>query len=310
MTNSLKIGTRGSALAQAQAGLVKTALEKAQPGIVIELAVIKTTGDDFSAADKAAGTAVKGLFVKEIEEALQDGRIDLAVHSAKDMESDLPAGLTLGAVLKREDSRDALVARDGSSLKGLPAGAKIGVSSLRRIAQLKRVRRDLEYVPIRGNVDTRLKKLDAGEVDAVVLAGCGLIRLGLSGRITEWLETAVCLPAVAQGALAVEVRADRADLQELLKILDDPASRSEIDAERALLSALGGNCRVPIGGLARAVDENLTLEGVVLSPDGLKAVRKQVTGSRKSARKLGIELASHLRAVGADRLLFGNWEKK
>lgn len=306
----MKIGTRGSALAQAQAGLVKAALEKARPGLSCELLVIRTTGDDFSAADKTAEAAVKGLFVKEIEEALADGRIDLAVHSVKDLESQLPEGLILEAILRREDPRDVLVAKEGTSVKTLPAGARMGVSSLRRVAQLKRVRRDLEYVPIRGNVDTRLKKLDAGEYDAIVLAGCGLVRLGLKNRVSEWLEPAVCLPAVGQGALGVEIRADRADLRELLKTIDDSNSNSEIEAERALLEALGGNCRVPIGGLARVSEESLTLEGVVLSPDGLKAVRKQVTGSQKSARKLGIELASHLRAVGADRLLFGNWAEK
>lgn len=311
MSAALKIGTRGSALALAQAGLVKEALEKARPGMGCELVVIRTAGDDFSSGRPVVpGEAVKGLFVKEIEEALLDGRADLAVHSVKDMETDLPNGLVLAAVLRREDPRDVVVAKGGAALKQLTAGARVGVSSLRRVAQLKRLRRDLEYVPIRGNVDTRLKKLDAGEYDAVVLAGCGLIRLGLKNRISEWLEPAVCLPAAGQGALGVEIRADRADLYPLLQSVDDADSHVQVDAERALLTALGGNCRVPVGALARTVEENLELEGVVLSPDGLKAVRKQVTGSRKAARKLGIELASHLRAVGADRLLFGNWGKR
>jgi len=306
---ALKIGTRGSALALAQAGQVKELLERSKPGITCELVVIKTSGDTLTGkqADQPE-EALKGLFVKEIEEALLKGKIDLAVHSAKDMETDLPEGLMIGAVLKREDPRDAVVAR-GAALKDLPAGARVGVSSIRRQAQLKRLRRDLELVPIRGNVDTRLKKLDAGEVDALVLAAAGLKRLGLADRISEFLEPAQFLPAPCQGALAVEVRSDRADLAEWLRPLEDAAARREVEAERSLLKALGGNCRVPLGALARVTDENnMTLEGVVLSPDGLKAVRQSVAGSTKSAQRLGMDLASHLRAVGADRLLYGNWK--
>lgn len=308
---TLKIGTRGSPLALAQANGVKAALEKAQPGLSVELVTLRTTGDTLTPEkQEQERTALKGLFVKEIEEALLDGRVDLAVHSVKDLETELPQGLRLGAVLQREDPRDAVVVRGGGSLKTLPAGARVGVSSLRRVAQLKRLRRDLEYVSIRGNVDTRLKKLDAGEYDAVVVAGCGLIRLGLKDRIGEWLDSAVCLSAVGQGALGVEIREDRADLKTLLSSLDDSVTHAEIDAERALLAALGGDCRVPVGGLAKVTEENMMLEGVVLSPDGLKAIRKQVSGSRKSARALGIELASHLRAFGADRLLFSGWSRK
>jgi len=305
---TLKIGTRGSKLALAQAGQVKELLEKSRPGLTCELVVIKTSGDTFSGT--VPEEALKGLFVKEIEEALLSGKIDLAVHSAKDMETDLPDGLTIGAILKREDPRDAVIAR-GGALKDLPAGARIGVSSIRRQAQLKRLRRDLELLPIRGNVDTRLKKLDAGEYDALVLAAAGLKRLGLADRISEFLDPAIFLPAPCQGALAIEIRRDRADLVEQLRALEDTSSRREVEAERSFLKALGGNCRVPLGALARVTDENnMTLEGVVLSPDGLKAVRKSVAGSTKSAQRLGVDLASHLRAVGADRLLYGSWSKK
>ena len=302
----LKIGTRGSKLALAQAGQVKELLEKGRPGRTCELVVIKTSGDGLAGKQaEQPEEALKGLFVKEIEEALLSGKIDLAVHSAKDMETDLPEGLTIGAVLKREDPRDAVVSR-GGALKDLPAGARVGASSLRRQAQLKRMRRDLELLPIRGNVDTRLKKLDAGEYDALVLAAAGLKRLGLEDRISEFLEPAQFLPAPCQGALAIEIRAARRDLAELLLGLEDAAARREVEAERSLLRALGGNCRVPLGALARVTDEkNMTLEGVVLSPDGLKAIRKSVAGSTQSARRLGIDLASHLRAVGADRLLYG-----
>ena len=309
----LRIGTRGSALAMAQANQVKDLLERLHPGLACELEVMKTSGDDFSAGRAAAeeAAAVKGLFVKEIEEALLAGRVDLAVHSVKDLETDLPEGLTLGAVLKREDPRDALVLREGGSLDALPPGGRVGASSLRRQAQLKRLRRDLEMIPIRGNVDTRLKKLDAGECDALVLAACGLKRLGLENRISGYLDPAQFLSAAGQGALAVEIRADRADVAERVRALDDRDSRREVEAERSLLRSLGGSCRVPIGALARVTDENnMTLEGVVLSPDGLKAVRKSVSGSTRSAERLGMDLASHLRAVGADRLLYGAWERK
>lgn len=320
---NLKIGTRGSKLALAQAEQVKGLLEKAHPGLTCALEVIRTSGDDFSAGEfpltqpsphggegKGEGTALKGLFVKEIEEALLDGRVDLAVHSAKDMETELPAGLTLGAVLKREDPRDAWISTSGG-LKELPAGSKVGASSLRRQAQLKRVRRDLEIVPIRGNVDTRLKKLDDGEVDALILAAAGLKRLGLESRVGQLLDTAQFLPAPCQGALAIEIRADRAEVAEKVGVLDDAGTRVEVEAERSMLKALGGSCRVPVGALAKMTDShNMSLEGAVLSPDGLKLVRKTVAGSAKSARKLGIELASHLRAAGADRLLYGTWERK
>ncbi|MBI3323287.1 MAG: hydroxymethylbilane synthase [Candidatus Omnitrophica bacterium] len=303
----LKIGTRGSALALAQAEIVKEALEKAHPELTCEQVVIRTSGDDLSPKLSEEQAAIKGLFVKELEEALLDGRVDLAVHSAKDLESDLPKGLSIAAVMKREDPRDALVARDGAGLKGLPAGARVGVSSLRRVAQLKRLRRDLEYVEVRGNVDTRLRKLEEGQADALVLAAAGLIRLGLGARISEALNPEQFLPAPCQGALAVEIREDRTDVAGAVRPLEDADARAEFEAERSLLKALGGNCRVPLGALARAGGESMTLGAVVLSPDGMKAVRKSVGGSRAAARRLGAELASHLRAAGADRLLYGRW---
>ena len=318
---SLKIGTRGSQLALAQAGLVKAALENAHSGLTCELVVIRTSGDDFSPGNVAGPfdsatvprqardeRTWKGLFVEEIEEALLEGRVDLAVHSVKDMETTLAEGLKLAAILGREDPRDALVSREGRTLKELPAGSRVGASSLRRQAQLKRLRRDLEFVSIRGNVDTRLRKLEDGEMEALVLAACGLIRLGLSNRISESLNPMEMLPAPGQGALGIEIRSDRREVEELVKAVDDAASHQAVEAERALLRALGGSCRVPVGALAVVEEETLKLEGVVLSPDGLKAVRKQVTGSRRAAERLGSELASHLRAVGADRLLYGSWK--
>ncbi|MBI1952696.1 MAG: hydroxymethylbilane synthase [Candidatus Omnitrophica bacterium] len=309
---SLTIGTRGSKLALAQAHLVRGALEKAQPGLRCELVVIKTTGDDFTAGgSEARGTVpLKGLFVKEIEEALLLGKIDLAVHSVKDLQAGLPRGLAIAAVLKREDPRDALVAGDGMTLKNLPQGAAVGASSLRRQAQLKRARRDLNAAAIRGNVDTRLRKLDSGEYGALILAACGLIRLGLAHRVSEYLDPSFMLPCPGQGALGVEIHEERKEIGELIKVLDDPDSHWEVKAERAFLEALGGGCSVPVGGLARVRDGNLSMTGIVLSPDGLKAIRKEIAGSKQEAERLGKELASHLRAAGADRLLFGLWAQK
>ncbi len=323
-TQLLRIGTRGSALALAQATEVKGALERAHPGVVCELTVIKTSGDDPSTSSgqvlrppevpdsgQALGTVPrKGLFVKEIEEALFKGEIAMAVHSVKDLETTLPAGLRLGGVLARQDPRDALVTRNGETLERLPAGTKVGISSLRRGAQLKRLRRDLEIVPIQGNVDTRLKKLETGGYGALILAACGLMRLERADRIAQFLDPAQMVPAAGQGALGIEIRADDREVASLIQSISDPDSFTEVQAERALLSALGVGCQVPVGALARVNGENLTLTGMVLSPDGLKAVRKEVSGPRSAAEKLGKELASHLRAAGADRLLYGQWEGK
>lgn len=312
MNRFLRIGTRGSKLALAQANEVKSALEKAHPGLTCELVILKTTGDDFTSwrSQKPAAAPIKGLFVKEIEEALLDGRIELAVHSVKDLQTELPDRLMLAAILPRQDSRDALVTKQAATLKDLPAGTTVGVSSLRRQAQLKRIRRDLELVAIRGNVDTRLRKLDSKEYGALILAACGLIRLGLKDRISQMMDPSVMLPAVGQGALGVEIRADREEVLRLVKGVDHPDSHMEIRAERSLLKALGGGCQVPIGALARVEGESITLTAVVLSPDGLKGIRKEIAGPKRSAERLGGELASHLRAEGADRLLYGHWAAK
>lgn len=313
MKRLLRIGTRGSKLALAQAKEVKLALEKAHPDLTCEFTVLKTSGDDFTAGKPSAAagtTTIKGLFVKEIEDALLEDRAELAVHSVKDLATEMPEGLRLAAVLKREDPRDALVTKaGGASLKTLAAEVAVGASSLRRQSQLKRARRDLELRPIRGNVDTRLRKLDAGEYGALILAGCGLRRLGLEKRISEWIDTAVMVPAPGQGALAVQIKQSNEDVARFVSALDHADSHWEVIAERALLRALGGSCQVPVGALARVTGENLTMTAVVLSPDGLKAVKKEIAGSKKQAERLGKDLASHLRAAGADRLLYGNWDK-
>jgi hydroxymethylbilane synthase len=317
----------------AQANEAKQALEKTHPEVTCELVVLKTTGDDFSMGTLHLGTVhqkrsvspgglspssvsqsgaspLKGLFVKEIEEALLEGRIELAVHSVKDLQTDLPKGLTLAAILPRKEPRDALVAADGKGLKELPAQTAVGASSLRRQAQLLRMRRDLKLLPIRGNVDTRLRKLDAGDYGALILAACGLIRLGLQKRITEILDLDRMIPAPGQGALGIEIRENREEIASIICAVNHPDSQWEVTAERALLKALGGGCNVPVGALARVQDGALTLVGTVLSPDGLKAVRKEVKGPKQAAEKLGKELASHLRAAGADRMLYGQWGKE
>ena len=310
MKRLLRIGTRGSKLALAQAAEVKETLENAHPDLTCEIVILKVSGDDFTAWKKEEKVPGKGLFVKEIEEALLEGRIELAVHSVKDLQAELPQGLKIAAVLPRKDPRDALVTRDGKKLDGLPANTRVGVSSLRRQSQLKRLRRDLELRPIRGNVDTRLRKLDAEECGALILAACGLIRLGLKDRITEMLDPERMVPAPGQGALGVEIREGDKEVEQWVRTVSDSNSQTEVEAERALLKALGGGCSVPVGALARIQGESLTLTGIVLSPDGLKAVRKEVTGPRRSAERLGVELASHLRAAGADRLLYGQWTSK
>lgn len=317
----VRIGTRGSALALAQATEVKVALEQRLPGTTAELVIITTSGDDATrgSADTLPGD-VKGVFVKELEEALLDATVDVAVHSVKDLPTELPDGLTLGAIVSRRDPRDAVatplrvegpegvpprgITRD--VLRDLPAGARVGASSLRRQAQVKRLRRDVELVPIRGNVDTRLTKLDRGEYDAVIVAACGLMRLGLEARIAQRLEPAQMLPAPGQGALGIELRADRDDLRAVCAALDDPATRAAVSAERALLKALGGGCQVPIAALATIdASGNLTLEGAVFSPEGLRGIRQSLSGAHTEAERIGATLASHLRAKGADRLLFG-----
>ena len=310
---TLKIGTRGSALAQAQAREVQQAVAQRRPGTMTELVIIKTTGDEFSGGltpewGQTPSESVKGLFVKELEEALLDGRVDLAVHSVKDLPTELPAGLSLGAVLTRRDPRDAVVTplRGGQRIDQLPAGARVGASSLRRQAQVKRLWREATLTPIRGNVDTRLRKLDEGQYDAVILAACGLERLGLGHRIAQRLAIRDMLPAPGQGAIGVEVRADRENLRPLCVALDDEATRRAVTAERAMLKALGGGCRVPIAALA-TVDASgtLTLEGAVFAPDGLRVIRESLAGAQEEAERIGVTLASHLRAKGADRLLFG-----
>ena len=294
----LRIGTRGSAMALFQANLVRDRLVAAHPGLaapgMIELAVIRTTGDRVQNR-LLAEIGGKGLFTKEIEQALIARRIDLAVHSLKDMETFLPEGLAIVCVLPRDDPRDALVARGGATLAALPAGARIGTASLRRAAQLLRRRPDLVAAPIRGNVDTRLGKLAAGEVDGLLLALCGLARLGRADVASEILSAEDMLPAVGQGALAIEAREDDAELTALLAPLHDATSAARVTAERAMLAALDGSCRTPIAGLAEARDDRLYLKALLLAADGSAVRRAEGTAPIADAAALGSDVGAQLR---------------
>jgi hydroxymethylbilane synthase len=281
-----------------QANLVRDRLaavhaELAAPGMIV-LDVIRTTGDRVQNR-LLAEIGGKGLFTKEIEEALGDRRIDLAVHSLKDMETALPSGLIIACVPTRDDPRDALVSRDGGGLGALPRGAKIGTASLRRKAQLLRHRGDLDIVPIRGNVDTRLTKLAAGEADALVLALSGLRRLGKEAAVSEIIPVDLMLPAVGQGALAIETRADDAEVRGLLAPLHDAASAACVTAERAMLAALDGSCRTPIAGFAQLTVDRLHLRAVLLSADGAGERRAEGGGPMSEPEALGREIGARLR---------------
>lgn len=294
----LRIGTRGSPMALRQTALVRDRLVAAHPELAdagaVDIVTIRTTGDRVQ--DRLlAEIGGKGLFAKEIEEALIDGHIDLAVHSLKDLETWLPDGLTIAGVLPRDDPRDVLVSVGAPGLAFLPRGARIGTASLRRRAQLLRHRPDLSIVPIRGNVNTRIRKLDAGEVDGLVLAMCGLERLGDAERATEILSCEVMLPAVGQGALAIECRAADDTVRRLVAPLHDNASAACVGAERAMLAALDGSCRTPIAGLAELTGDRLTIEGLLLKPDGSKEIRGRRQGGIGDAEALGVELGRELR---------------
>lgn len=298
---NLRLGSRGSTLALAQAHWVKARIEEKRPELKVELVVIKTSGDRFTDASLQA-IGGKGLFTKEIEDALLRNEIDLAVHSLKDLPTEMAQGLALVAVPEREDARDVLVTRERTSLDRLPAGARIGTGSLRRRAQLLYHRPELSVVPIRGNVDTRLRKLDAGEFDALVMAAAGLKRIGRGERIVEFLPSEICVSAVAQGALGLQARANDAGNEEW-SFLHHAPTAVEVTAERSFLSRLGGGCQVPVGGRAVVAGDEITMVGVVASPDGKSLKRAERSGKFVDAAKLGAELAEDLLRAGADRIL-------
>ena len=294
----LRIGSRGSQLALWQANHIAGLLR--EQGHSVEIEIIHTTGDKIT--DVAlAKVGTKGMFTKEIEEALAEGRVDLAVHSLKDLPTDLAEGFELAAITKREDPRDAFLSKQYASVAELKKGARVGTSSLRRQAQLKAVRRDLDIHPLRGNVDTRLRKLEAGEYDAIILAGAGLRRLGLTAMVKEIIPAEVMCPAAGQGALGIEIRAGDRTTREHLKFLDDASARATTTCERTLLNGLGGGCQVPIGAFAEADGAELELTAVVARPDGSEVLREVKTGD--DAVQLGVSAAQALLKRGADEIL-------
>ena len=305
----LRIGTRGSALALWQANYIAEALHRLH-GVETELIRIRTSGDRMQSAPVAqineqigSESGTKGIFIKELEEALLAGSVDLAVHSMKDVPTEIPDGLGFGAITRREDPRDCLISRKGGTLKTLRDGARVGTSSLRRQAQLRHQRPDLDVLDLRGNVDTRLKKLDSGEFDAIVLAIAGVNRLGLASRITQVLDEEIMLPAVGQGALGIEIRLHDPQTAKLVAALNDAETRACVAAERALLRALQGGCQVPLGALGVLRGEELHLEAGVFSVTGLEHLRCSENGPVGEAQQIGRRLAAAMVEEGADRIL-------
>ncbi len=299
----LVIGTRGSALAVWQAQWVADRLmSMGRPGLRVRLQKIRTAGDVANRAPlwEIGGT---GLFVRELERALLEGRVDVAVHSMKDLPSAIAHGLVVAAVPEREDPRDVLVSRHGIGLASLPARARVGTSSSRRRAQLLAFRHDLQIVPLRGNVDTRLRKAEGDDLDAVVLAAAGVARLGRLDRVTEFLSPDVCLPAIGQGALAVQARGDDREALELLAGLDHIPTRAATEAERAFLRAVGGGCQLPMGALCRLDGDELVMDALLASPDGSRLLRDRVAGDIADPASLGVRAYERLAARGAGELL-------
>ena len=300
--NLVRIATRKSALALWQANFVKAELEAAHPGLQVELVPMSTQGDKIldTPLAKIGG---KGLFVKELETAMLEGRADIAVHSMKDVPVDFPEGLMLHTICQREDPRDAFVSNTYQQLADLPQGAVVGTSSLRRQCQIKAMRPDLQIKDLRGNVNTRLAKLDAGEFDAIILASAGLIRLGFEARIASFLDVGISLPANGQGAVGIECRSDDLVVQQLLAPLEHQETRICVLAERAMNRKLQGGCQVPIGAFAVLQQNELWLRGLVGQLDGSEILRSEIRGEATQAEQLGTQLAEQLLALGADRIL-------
>jgi len=298
----IRIATRKSPLALWQAEHVAERLEKAFPEVKAELVKMVTKGDKILDAPLAK-IGGKGLFVKELEQGMLEGSADIAVHSMKDVPVEFPEGLHLAAILNREDPTDAFVSNKYSSLEGLPEHAKIGTSSLRRQCQIKEKFPNAEILSLRGNVNTRLAKLDAGEYDAIILASAGLKRLGMGDRITECLDTTTSLPAIGQGAVGVECRADDQEINDYLKVLHDEQTTIRVKAERAMNARLNGGCQVPIAGFAEIQGDKLFMRGLVGSPDGVTLYRAERLGSFAEAEEIGIAIADDLLEQGADEIL-------
>jgi len=298
----VRIGTRGSPLAVWQAEWVRSRLHALYPQYETELVKIKTTGDKILDVPLAQ-VGGKGLFVKEIETALLEGRVDLAVHSMKDMPAEIPQGLCISAMPERENPLDVLISRNGHPFKDLPKGARLGSSSLRRGAQVRHIRPDLTVHPLRGNLDTRIRKLKTEDLDAIIVAAAGVKRLGLKAYITEYLPEAIMLPAIGQGALAIETRDDDDSTLRLIAPLDHRETRLAVICERALLARLEGGCQVPIAGRAKIVGDELELTGLVAEVDGSVLLRETIRGREDQPEKLGVELANRLLKQGGREIL-------
>jgi hydroxymethylbilane synthase len=296
----LRIGSRGSQLALWQANHVADALRAR--GHSVEIEIIKTTGDKITEV-ALAQVGTKGMFTKEIEEALAEGRVDLAVHSFKDVPTELMPGFAIGAVLEREDPRDAFVSLQYANVEALPQGAHVGTSSLRRQAQLKAIRSDLRVSPLRGNVDTRLKKLESGEYDAIILAQSGLKRLQRTENVRALLDAKLMCPPAGQGALAIEIRDGDAVTAEHIAFFDHLATRKATLCERSVLNALGGGCQVPIGVYAQVADHVIRVQAVVARPNGTQTIRLSLEGDAKQPKQVGDELGKELLAAGAQKIL-------
>jgi hydroxymethylbilane synthase len=297
----IRIGTRGSMLAKWQAEFVRKRILEAT-GVDAEIVIIKTTGDKMQQASFAQ-IGGRGVFIKELEEALLNEAVDLAVHSVKDIPTDVPSRLCFPLICRREDTRDCLISAQGETLATLRQGARVGTSSLRRQAQIRHVRPDLDVRELRGNVDTRLRKVESGEYDAILLAKAGLDRLGWSNRISEVLQPDVCLPAVGQGALGVQARQKDTEIADALAPLDDFETRQSIVAERSLLGRLEGGCQVPLGAWARFERGELVMDAVVCSPDGSQNIRQRAAAPPDQARELGQRMAQMLIESGAREIL-------
>jgi hydroxymethylbilane synthase len=298
------VGSRQSRLALAQTQWVVEQLKKRRPDLSFRVVEMKTRGDHILDVPLSK-IGDKGLFTKELENALQKGECDLVVHSMKDLPTQLPEGLIIGAICAREYPGDVLIAKNGTSLSELPAGAVLGTSSLRRKAQLLRFRQDLKICDLRGNLTTRLRKLNEQDLDGIIVAYAGVCRLRLEQKITQKIPFSICLPAVGQGSLGLEIRAGDAETELLVKDLDDSEARLAVTAERAFLRRLEGGCQVPIGALGRVEGETLVLEGIVLSFDGSRYVRESIGGSKNEASGLGVALAEKMLSRGAQEILAG-----
>jgi hydroxymethylbilane synthase len=300
--NRVVIGTRGSDLALWQAEFVRRSLEPEFPDVEFEIKIIRTTGDEVLDVSLAK-IGDKGLFTRQIEAELLAGEIDLAVHSLKDLQTEQPDGLTIGAICTREKPNDVLISRDGKTLDELPQGAQVATGSLRRRSQLLAYRPDLEISDIRGNVPTRFRKFDEAEIDGMILAYAGVERLGLGERISQMIPTEILIPAVGQGSVAVEIRDGDGDVAAIVSRLEDVTTRVCVTAERAFLRRLEGGCQVPIGGYATIENDILTFTGVVGSLDGKRMYRESLSGSANDPESLGLTLAESLLAKGADSVL-------